>query len=545
MVTIQDPTPTAREPSAAPVSPAGPGAAADDVGAATRRGVIFIPMAKLWFLVAGLLMQLLLPRALGSAALFGMWTLVLGWLSVVNNVLIQATLQSVAHFAAAGAQALEDAKRTALQVNLRLGLGIAVAFFLAAPLVAAFEHDAELIPHLRLATGVIVAYSFYAVFVGAANGARQFHKQAALDMTFSTLRTGLVLAAALVFHATLPAVGAFVLAAGLIMVLSIGVVGMPRPGQSPPGAMQKMFSYMAWLMLYMAAINALMFLDGWWLKRLCTESASQAGLAATEVKRSVDALVGVYAAAQTVARLPYQLILAVAFIIFPLLSTPALRADRARTRRYIETTLRYSLVVMVAMVAGLGVRPQATLRLLYPPEYSTGAGAFAILLGAYVCFSLLCIVGTITNSLGRALPTALLGIVTALVTCAAVYLTINGGLATGDPPLRAAALGLLIGMGSGLLLNLGYLWHCLQVTLPPLSLLRAGVGFAVVLALGRVWPQPGTPGLLGSKVGTILCAGLAGLLYLGVLMLLRELSLRELMLLRRDRPAGATAEAPQ
>ena len=344
------------------------------------------------------------------------------------------------------------------------------------------------------------------------------------------------------FHLVV-AVAGLLVTLGLIMVLSIGVVGMPRPGQSPPGAMQKMFSYMAWLMLYMAAINALMFLDGWWLKRLCTESASQAGLAATEVKRSVDALVGVYAAAQTVARLPYQLILAVAFIIFPLLSTPALRADRARTRRYIETTLRYSLVVMVAMVAGLGVRPQATLRLLYPPEYSTGAGAFAILLGAYVCFSLLCIVGTITNSLGRALPTALLGIVTALVTCAAVYLTINGGLATGDPPLRAAALGLLIGMGSGLLLNLGYLWHCLQVTLPPLSLLRAGVGFAAVLALGRVWPEPGTPGLLGSKLGTLLCAGLASALYIGVLMLLRELSLRELLLLRRERPAGPPVEA--
>ena len=542
MVTIQDSTPAAREPSAPSAPPAGP--AADDVGAATRRGVIFIPMAKLWFLVAGLLMQLLLPRALGSAALFGMWTLVLGWLSVVNNVLIQATIQSVAHFAAAGAKALDDAKRTALQVNLRLGLGIAAAFFLAAPLVARFEHDAELIPHLRLATGVIVAYSFYAVFVGAANGARQFHKQAALDMTFSTLRTGLVLAAAMSFHATLPAVGAFVLAAGLIMVLSIGVIGMPKPGQSPPGAMRQMFSYMGWLMLYMAAINALMFLDGWWLKRLCTEASSHAGLAAFEVKRSVDALVGVYAAAQTVARLPYQLILAVAFIIFPLLSTPALRADKVRTRRYIETTLRYSLVVMVAMVAGLGVRPQATLRLLYPAEYSTGASAFSILLGAYVCFSLLCIVGTITNSLGRALPTALLGLLTALVTCGAVYLSIQNGLLTGDPPLRAAALGLLVGMGGGLVLNLAYLWRCLQVTVPPLSLLRAGVGFAAVVALGRVWPGPGTPGLLGSKLGTILCAGLASLLYLGVLMLLRELSLRELMLLRRDRPAASAAAVP-
>ena len=505
--------------------------------------MIFIPLAKLWFLVAGLLMQLLLPRALGSAALFGMWTLVLGWLSVVNNVLIQSTIQAVAHFAAAGAEALEEAKRTALKMNLRLGLGIALAFFLAAPLVARFEHDPELIPHLRLAAGVIVAYSFYAVFVGAANGAKQFHKQAALDITFSTLRTGMVLAAAMLFHATLPAVGGFVVAAALIMLLSMVVVGLPRRGASAPGAVGRMLGYMVWLMVYMAAINALMFLDGWWLKRLCTEAASQVGSTAAEVKRNVDALVGVYAAAQTVARLPYQLILAVTFIIFPLLSTPALRADQERTRRYVATTLRYSLVVMVAMVAGLGVRPQATLRLLYPAEYSTGAPALAILLAAYVCFSLLCIVGTITNSLGRARQTALIGIVTALLTCGAVYLTIERGIASGEPPLRAAALGLLLGMAVGLALNLGYLWRCFAVTVPPLSLVRAAVAFAAVLGLGWVWPAAGTPGLLGSKVGTILCAGLASILYVGVLMLLRELSIGELLQLRRERPAAAATPA--
>ena len=518
-----------------------PGAttAADDVGAATRRGVLFIPLAKLWFLFAGLLMALRLPHALGSAALFGMWTLVLGWLSVVNNVLIQSTIQAVAHFAAAGAEAVQEAKRTALRLNLRLGLGIAAAFFLAAPLVARFEHDPELIPHLRLASGVIVAYSFYAVFVGAANGAKQFHKQAALDITFSTLRTGLVLAAATLFHATLPAVGGFVVAATLIMLLSALVIGLPQRGPSRPGSVRQMLRYMGWLMVYMAAINALMFLDGWWLKRLCTEAASSLGSTAAEVKRGVDSLVGVYGAAQTVARLPYQLILAVTFIIFPLLSTPALRADQARTRRYVATTLRYSLIVMVTMVAGVGVRPEATLRLLYQAEYSTGAPALAILLAAYVCFSLLCIVGTITNSIGRAWQTAALGIVTVLGTCAAVYLTIEHGISSGETPLRSAALGLLFGMAGGLALNLGYLWRCLQVTLPPLSLLRAAVAFAAVLGLGRVWPTVGTPGLLGSKIGTILCAGLSSTLYVGVLMLLRELRVSELLQLRRERPAAA------
>jgi O-antigen/teichoic acid export membrane protein len=495
-------------------------------------------MAKLWFLIAGMLLNFLLPRALGSAALFGMWALASGWLSVVNNVLNQATIQAVAHFAAAGAEALEDAKRTALRMNLRIGTGAALAFFLCAPLVARFEHDAELIEHLRLASGVILAYSFYAVFVGAANGARQFHKQAGLDMTFSTLRTGLVLAAAAIFHSVLPTIGAWVVAAMTIMLLSIAVVGLPHKGHSLPGSVRRMFSYVGWLIVYLAALNTLMFLDGWWLKRLLTEATAHSGVAAGEVKRLVDTMVGVYAGAQTVARLPYQLILAVVFIIFPLLSTPSLQGDPVRLRRYVTATLRYSLVVIVAMVAGLGVRPEASLRLLYPPEYSTAAPALSILLMAYVCFSLMSIVGTITNSLGKAMPTAILAIVTALWTCGAVYLAVQQGQASGDPPLRLAALGLLCGMGGGLALNLGYLWHRLQVTIPPLSLLRAALAFGVVIALGRIWPAPGTHGLLGGKVGTLMCAALASVLYIAVLMLLRELSIRELLSIRRERPAN-------
>lgn len=515
-----------------------------DLGRAARRGAVFIPLAKLWFLVSGLLLQLLLPRALGSAALFGVWTLVLGWLSTVNNVINTATIQAVAHFAAAGGDAVERAKRAALKMNALIGGGTAVLFFLGAPLIARFEHDGELTNHLRVGAGLILAYSFYAVFVGAANGARQFHKQAALDMAFSATRVALVVGLAAVTHATLPAVAGWVLTAVLLLVVAAMVVGLPKPAPGPELPVSTMRRYIVWLVIYLGAINILMFIDGWWLKRLCTEAAGTQ-LSPAEVKRSVDALVGVYGAAQTAARLPYQLILAVAFIVFPLLSAPALQADRARTRQYITATLRYSLVASLAMVVALAVRPHATLRLLYPAEYVTGAPALAVLLAAYACFSLLSIVGTITNSLGRTVQTAAIGGATVLLTCGSVYLAIQRALSAGEQPLRAAALGLLGGMAAGLGLSLIYLWTAFRATVPPLTLLRLAAGFGLAMALGRVWPAPGTPGLLGSKLGTLLCAGLSAAVFLAAQLILRELSVHEILSLRRQRPQGGAGSADE
>ena len=178
---------TVSAPSSEPAS----SAPTDDLGQSARRGALFIPLAKLWFMMAALLLQLLLPRALGSAALYGVWTLVSSWLSTLNNVMITATIQAVAYFAAGGPSAVEQAKKTALKMNLLIGGGSAALFFLLAPTIANFEHDGELTSQLQLGSLIILAYSFYAVFVGAANGARQFHKQAGLDITFATMRTGL------------------------------------------------------------------------------------------------------------------------------------------------------------------------------------------------------------------------------------------------------------------------------------------------------------------------------------------------------------------
>ena len=80
-----------------PSSPSGdPTASPDAVGKTARRGLLYISLAKLWFMVAGLLLQLLLPRAFGSAARFGVWTLVLAWVSTLNNVVITDSNRGIA-----------------------------------------------------------------------------------------------------------------------------------------------------------------------------------------------------------------------------------------------------------------------------------------------------------------------------------------------------------------------------------------------------------------------------------------------------------------
>jgi stage V sporulation protein B len=496
--------------------------APDPAPVGTGRGLIFISAAKLWFMVAGYVVQFALPRALGSPAKFGVWVLVLAAVSPINNVMVTATIQGVSKFISESDGRGGAVTRAALRMQTLLGGGVALAFFSFAPSIAWFLHDPSLTPDLRLAAGVILCYSFYAVFVGAANGARAFHKQAALDITFSTLRAALVVGAGVATHSALASLGGFVAAAATILVVAVIAVGV---GAAPaePFPTRRLAQFFAGVAVYLLIVNLLMFVDGLLLKRLVAEAAARAG--AANPAAVADTQEGFYGAVQAIARIPYQLILAVTFVIFPLVSRATFDQDAEKTRGYVRSTMRYSLLVAALLASSLGARPEAVMRLLYKPEYAVGAPALAVLLVGYVFFSLFTIAGTIINGAGRTRPTTAIGLVTLLLATGATYAGIAAALASGGDPLFAAALATTAVMAVALVLSGVYLRRAFGAFLPMASLARTTLAVVAALGVGRVWPSHG---LLGSKLGTLIAAAVSAGAFLAVAVATGELRPRDL-----------------
>jgi stage V sporulation protein B len=490
------------------------------------RGVLFITAAKLWFMVAGYAVQFLLPRAL-QPELFGVWTLVLALVSPINNVMVTATIQGVSRFASESEAHASSVTRAALRMQLYVGGGTAVAFFLLSPVFAWFEHDAALTPYLRLGAGVVLCYAFYAVFVGAANGARAFHKQAGLDVTFATLRATLVCGAAALTHSAMASVGGFVVAAAIILVISFFLVGLgPRPAERFPIA--RLYTFFVGVAIYLLITNLLMFVDGLLLKRLVAEAAARAGAADPAAVANLQE--GYYGAVQAIGRIPYQLILSVTFVIFPLVSRASFDADQGRTRRYIEATMQYSLLAVALFATCLGARPLQVMRLLYKPEYAVGAPALAVLLFAYLCFSLFSIAGTIINASGRTRPTTVLGSLTLALCIALCWAGTAHALSSGGDPLLYAALGTAMAMAVGLCATGVYLHRAFGGFIRLSSIARTGVASAVTVAVGRLWP---TTGFLGGKLGTLVSLAALGLVFLAAVIGSGELRPRELLAQRR------------
>ena len=486
---------------------------APDRAVEAGRGALFIGAAKAFFMVSAFLQKWLLTRIIGSAD-FGAFSVVNAAVSMVNNATVQGTIQSVSKFTAEDDAQADAVKRAGLKLQLVVGLVLGLGFFLAAPAIADALRHPEFTRWFRIVAAIPFLYSLYSVFVGSANGQRLFRVQAGFDIGFSTAKTILLLGGA----AAIGLAGAFlgfVAAAFLILCVAAVVMRLPRSGTGS-FPMGRLVTFMVGIVVYTLLINAALNYDLLLLRRF-------AGLAASG--EEANRIAGHYEAVRNFALLPYQALLVITFVIFPLVSRSTFEQDRAATRAYITQTLRYAVILAGAMAAVLVARPLGLLTTFYRAEYGAGATALPILVGGIVCLSLLGVSGSIINASGRPRVAVLLVASTVVAGGGAAF-----ALVPGQPPgpamLNAAAAATAFGMAVGFVGALVYLKRQFGGGPPLATVGRVAVALGAALAVGRLVPGQG-------KIVTLITLALAGVSFVVVLILMREFGVEDRAKLRR------------
>jgi stage V sporulation protein B len=493
----------------APVADAGEGRAAG-------RGALFIGVAKIYFMFAGAVIDGLLPRLLGDAG-YGAYRFVNSWVSVVNNVVVTGTIQSVSRETVARPADADAVKATGFKMHLLVGVPLALLFAAATPLIATFSKDWSILPPLLVAAAIIAGYAFYAVLVGAANGQKQFHKQAALDMSFATLRAALLIGVALLTAGNLTFVfGGWVVAVAMIIVLALVMVGGPRGARAT--SVRPMLAFMGAMVAYQVVSSLLTATDTLLLKPLATDHFLAQGQTAAQAAIEANRQVGWYGNVQLIARLPWQLMLAVTFVVFPLMSGATLADDRERARTYVRTTMRYSLVLAGLMGVALAGGGGPLLRIISPEH--PGGWALPVLTLGHVAFALFSIGGTILNASGRSKDAILAGVVTLVALGTSLWLVLPR-LEPGAELLLGAASCTAGAMGLGMLLTGGLLLRRFGEFLPVLTVVRTALALAAGLTVVRFVPGQGL-------IGFVVDAAAAGAAYLVVLFVTLELGKADL-----------------
>jgi len=504
-----------------------------DASVQAGRGGLAIAAAKLYFIVLGFAQQSLVNHLLGAG--YGTYRRAQSLATIVYNPVVTSGVQGVSRSVSGAAPAERPAAARRSVLIQALGVQpLALAFYLGAPNLARALHAEHLTPAFRILSGVIALYGVYAPLVGVLNGQRRFVAQAALDSLFATLRTlGLALGAywfgrhAARFDAVEGSLLGFVVAAGLIVVISIPVAGLGAPG-SGGVTWRRQLAFLAPLYLGQFTLNLLMQSDLHVLGRLAADAAKAAGLD----PRAADRLVGAYGVAQLFCFLPYQLLLSVTFVLFPLLASAHRDGDREAVARYVRTGMRLALVIAGAFVAvnvGLGAR---LLALVFRAEDALLGGAAMLPLGVGLgAFALFGVLATVLTSLGHERKSACLTVAALAFVLAATSLLARGS-ALGEAMLVRVALGTASGLLAATALAAFAVRRAAGAVAGLLPFTRVVGATTAACGLGRALASS----LPAGKPFTLVAALVVGLTYLAVLVATRELGRSDLdMVLRLGR----------
>jgi stage V sporulation protein B len=473
-----------------------------EAAVAAGRGAIFIGFAKLYFMLSGFLQQVLLTRLVGLAE-FGAFAVVNNVVSIVNNTVVQATIQAVSKFSAEDDARAGAVQRAGVKMQAVLGAALTLVLFIGAPFLAEFEGAPRYTTYFRIASVIPFLYALYAVFVGSANGLRRFRTQATFDVGFSTAKTILLLGLAFLWKVTGAFVG-FAAAAAFILVVASRVMRLPAAGER--FSMRRLAGYMSAVVTYGLLLNLALNYDLPLLHHFAGKSANAA--AAAQVA-------GHYQALRTLALLPYQALIVVTFVIFPLVSRATFADDRTATRVYVAQTLRYALILAAAMGVVLAARPAALLGVLYKPEYGAGAPALPVLVAGECCLALLGVVCAILNAAGRTRATLSLMALTLVVGAGAAAVLVPRA-AVGTPMLLAGASATALGMATGFVASIVYVRARLGGIPPLATVVRVAVAMAAATVAAHLVPGHG-------KIVGLAATAIAGLVYIGALLVSGEI----------------------
>lgn len=523
-------------PASAPPSPNADAAAAPpapDVARTAGRGGLAIAGAKVSFILFGFVQQLLLPRLIGVDG-YGAVSVVFAAVSVVNNVIVATGIQGVSRaVSSASPERVGLVFRKTLLIHAALAMIVSAAFAAIAGTIADFANAPHITQPLRITAAVVLLYGIYAPLVGALNGRRRFLVQAGLDVGYAALRTTAIAAGAILFlrlnkSGVVGVIAGFVAAAAIIVPVALTRTGTgTSAGTDKSGAditprTNDHIAFLFPLIVGQTFLNLLLQTDFFLLRRFIGAAAGSS----PEGVKAADELIAVYRGAQLFAFLPYQILMSISFILFPMLARAKAEGDAAAVREYTRTGVRLGLLTTGLMCGAVSALAPHVLHLAFPEKIWTNGGdtlrLLSIGLGSFAILGITC---SALTSLGRERDAAALTAGTVALVAAACWILVPRA-ELGQPMLLATAAAT-----SGAV--------TLAVLIGAFQLARVAGGFVAPMTLGRVLVALGVAVAVGSRIpwmGRVMVplqAALVGGIYIVVLMLLRELNNKDLNLVRR------------
>jgi stage V sporulation protein B len=448
--------------------------------------------------LGGFIINFFLGRRFGPE-LYGVFGVVIAFWNLITLLLTTGLEQATSQKIASNEAIAHTIKNKSLKLQLIISSAFCIIFFFVTPFIAGILNEPQLTLYLRMLIPGIILYSISAAYGGYLLGKRMFGKQALLLGIYGTGRLVILTGLGYIFFikgAIYGTIAAAFIAAALGWMMSRG----SDAGKFSTVSLLK-FGIPA--TLFAAIFITVMSIDLLFVKALLSSAEA-----------------GYYAAASTLAKLPYLLFSGLAMTILPEVARLHASEPIHELQKTVREATRLALMIIAPIGAAISGTASLFIILLYRSEYAPGAQPLAILIAGTCLLSVTYVLASVINGLGK--PKISTIIITVSLAASAAF----NMLLIPQYGLNGAAIATTIAGALSLVLAAGYIVIKIKTLVSIATVLRITLATIVMWLISYIIP-------ITDKFMLPLEYAAMGAGYIAILVLTKEVGMRDIERFKR------------
>ncbi len=470
-------------------------------GDTMAQGVAFVMVSQVIFLINAYIMHVFLARFLGPAT-YGLWGVIYSLLVWVELILVAGIPNVVTKLFSEDVFSQKSVYKKSFRLQLSLSLVIFIVFFLAAPLIGVLLNDRSLVFYLEIAFIDIPFFGMLYLFYSFLRGNKLFKRLSIGTIIYTFAKTISIILLVLAGLSLLGALIGSILASIIALIYTLFVKKIGQITSARKQALSvDILKLVPPFITFSLTSQFITHIDLWSVKSILRDNT----------------VTGYYNAASLLSQAPGFVLMAVSITLFPLLNSAISKNDIPLASRYLKQSIRLIAFIAFPLYSISVASSKSLITFIFSKAYLPAWSIFDILLIAFTFITFIEVISTLMLAVNDFKILTIL-----MFTISGLALILNIILIPKYGYLGAAA-STTISISFGIIYGIIYLKRK-KMEIPLKSIIRISLASIIVFPLVKAFARDGFI--------LIPVYMLAGLIYLLILLIIRELKKDDWLLVK-------------
>jgi len=358
----------------------------------------WISLSELFFNISGYIVHSLMGRILDPAG-YGRFSLIITFTTMIIVLIGRGIPISTSKYLGGVISKDKnndyyDIKKAALFIQLILITLATSIYFLLAPFFAKILRDSSLTNLFRISSLIIPSFALASFYSYYFTGIKHFKKTSFLKILRSITKVIFVVGLGYFFKVAGAIVGqalapfSVFIAGRLIDPFTKSKLKAKKGFRKNPlnYSLVKKLANFAWpIIIFMMFYEFMLSMNLYFIKAMIGS----------------DELTGIYSAASTVSRIPYNLFFFMTIILLPKISELITANDKIKTKKLLEKAFKYLFLLLIPITSLLSLFSGSAVRFFYGNQYTSAGSVMSVLIFGFAFLTVFYIITFVLNGAGN------------------------------------------------------------------------------------------------------------------------------------------------